>query len=525
MIGDLWDLSGRTAIVTGASSGLGVTFSEALAGAGADVVVAARRSDRLEELAGRIEALGGRALAVTCDVADPGQVAGVARAAVDRFGRLDMMVCNAGTAGDAGPMAEQLPHELFEWTVRVNLLGHWYGCRDAGAVMLAQGSGSIVNVASTAGLGGIQHFPPAYQASKAAVINLTRNLALSWAGRGRAGEHAGAGLVPQRDGQPLHRGPGLWRPHRAARADGQGRRPGGADRAAAVPGVGRVEPRQRGTRSSWTAATPSGWMGTAVRPGALRLPCGGRPRRPRGADRPSIAGEEASRRSQPLREYLGGLLSQVLDAPGRGPQREDRAAALGTVTVHQVQAFEQVRTSSTRSVPGATHAVRRGRGRDHQRLELADGCGPSAHRGATRAPSRARNCSRRPRDRGRGQVLASCGPPGGSFSVKVVVLAAPPRRGGARRLVDLGHRLAIRAKQSGQPGAEVAAPIATTALRARASEASRSRRTWAGRSQSLVPARRAGRVDHGGGIRLSVGVDPHDDSTCSRRWPCGFPSR
>jgi NAD(P)-dependent dehydrogenase (short-subunit alcohol dehydrogenase family) len=184
MQGGMWDLSGRTAIVTGASSGLGVTFSEALAGAGANVVVAARRTDRLEELAGRIEEGGGSALAVTCDVTDSEQVAAMTRAAVERFGRLDVMVCNAGTAGDAGPMAERLPHVLFEATVRVNLLGVWYCCREAGALMLEQGSGAIINVSSTAGVAGVQHFPPAYQATKAAVINLTRNLALSWAGRG-----------------------------------------------------------------------------------------------------------------------------------------------------------------------------------------------------------------------------------------------------------------------------------------------------------------------------------------------------
>jgi NAD(P)-dependent dehydrogenase (short-subunit alcohol dehydrogenase family) len=181
---NLLDLDGRTAIVTGASSGLGVVFAEALAGAGARVVLAARRTDRLEELAGRIERAGGSAVAVTCDVAEPDDVASLTAAAVERFGRIDILVNNAGTAGDAGPMAERLPHALFEQTVRVNLLGVWYCCRDAGAVMLGQGSGAIVNVASTAGLAGIQHFPPAYQATKAAVINLTRNLALSWAARG-----------------------------------------------------------------------------------------------------------------------------------------------------------------------------------------------------------------------------------------------------------------------------------------------------------------------------------------------------
>ena len=205
--GSMWDLRGRTAIVTGASSGLGVTFSEALAGAGANVVVAARRADRLEEVAARIEEDGGRAAAVPCDVADPEQVASMVRAALERFGRIDILVCNAGTAGDAGPMAERLPHALFEQTVRVNLLGVWYCCRDAGAVMLDQGSGTIVNVALTAGLGGVQHFPPAYQATKAAVINLTRNLALSWAGRGVRVNALAPGWFPSEMASPFIEAP------------------------------------------------------------------------------------------------------------------------------------------------------------------------------------------------------------------------------------------------------------------------------------------------------------------------------
>jgi NAD(P)-dependent dehydrogenase (short-subunit alcohol dehydrogenase family) len=205
--GSTWDLGGRTAIVTGASSGLGVTFAEALAAAGANVVVAARRADRLEELAGRIEEGGGHAAAVPCDVADPDQVAAMVRAAVERFGGIDVMVCNAGTAGDAGPMAERLPHELFEQTVRVNLMGVWYCCREGGAVMLDRGAGTIVNVSSIAGLAGVQYFPPAYQATKAAVINLTRNLALSWAGRGVRVNALAPGWFPSEMASPFIEAP------------------------------------------------------------------------------------------------------------------------------------------------------------------------------------------------------------------------------------------------------------------------------------------------------------------------------
>jgi NAD(P)-dependent dehydrogenase (short-subunit alcohol dehydrogenase family) len=179
-----FDVGGRVAIVTGASSGLGACFAGGLARAGASVVLAARRVERLEALAATIGEDGGTAVAVECDVTDAAAVEALVATAVERFGRLDVMVNNAGTAGDAGPMAEHLPNALFEHTVSVNLLGTWYGCREAGRRMLAQGSGSIINMSSIAGLGGYQCIPPAYQATKAAIVNLTRNLALTWADRG-----------------------------------------------------------------------------------------------------------------------------------------------------------------------------------------------------------------------------------------------------------------------------------------------------------------------------------------------------
>ena len=101
------------------------------------------------------------------------------------FGRIDVLVNNAGVAAESTIMPERIPHELFEQTMRVNLLGTWYCCREVAARQLADGKGgSIVNLASIAGMVGVADFPSAYQASKAAVINLTRNLAASWADRG-----------------------------------------------------------------------------------------------------------------------------------------------------------------------------------------------------------------------------------------------------------------------------------------------------------------------------------------------------
>ncbi len=183
--GNLLDVSGKTVIVTGASSGIGEHFSEVLAGAGATVVASARREDRLQALAERVGASGGSVVPKACDVTDSAQVDDLVDSTVAEYGRVDVMINNAGTAGDGGPTPERLPHALFEQTINVNILGTWYGCQAAARHMLADGKGgSIINISSVLGLGGQQNYPPAYMASKAAVINLTKALATSWGDRG-----------------------------------------------------------------------------------------------------------------------------------------------------------------------------------------------------------------------------------------------------------------------------------------------------------------------------------------------------
>jgi NAD(P)-dependent dehydrogenase (short-subunit alcohol dehydrogenase family) len=180
-----FSLKGKTALVTGASYGLGVTFAETLAGAGANVVLAARSLDKLEAVAAKLAAAGHKTLALQCDVGNPDDVAATVAAGWQRFGRIDVLVNNAGTAAEATITPERIPHELFEQTMRVNLLGTWYCCREVAARQLADGKGgSIINIASIAGMAGVADFPTAYQSSKAAVINLTRNLAASWGDRG-----------------------------------------------------------------------------------------------------------------------------------------------------------------------------------------------------------------------------------------------------------------------------------------------------------------------------------------------------
>ncbi|MDX6647507.1 MAG: hypothetical protein QOK40_3234 [Miltoncostaeaceae bacterium] len=179
-----FDLSGRVALVTGASSGLGVVFARALAGAGASLVLAARRLDRLEALADEIRRSGRSAVAVACDITDPDQVEAAAQRALDEFGALDVAVANAGSAPEGLTLPERIPAPLFEESLRVNLLGTWFTCQSAGRRMLAAGRGSIVVVSSVMGAAAAANFPPAYQVSKAGADAMTRMLAASWADRG-----------------------------------------------------------------------------------------------------------------------------------------------------------------------------------------------------------------------------------------------------------------------------------------------------------------------------------------------------
>jgi NAD(P)-dependent dehydrogenase (short-subunit alcohol dehydrogenase family) len=182
-IEELFGLNGRVAVVTGASSGLGVGFARALAQAGANLVLAARRADRLESLAAELREAGAEVLPVACDVTDPDQVEALKDACLERFGRADILVNNAGTT-EIVP-AENESEEAFLRVLNVNLNGTFYCAQRFGRVMLEAGQGSIINVASILGFVGSGSIPQAgYVASKGAVVNLTRELAAQWARRG-----------------------------------------------------------------------------------------------------------------------------------------------------------------------------------------------------------------------------------------------------------------------------------------------------------------------------------------------------
>jgi NAD(P)-dependent dehydrogenase (short-subunit alcohol dehydrogenase family) len=179
----LFDVQGRVAVVTGASAGIGRAVARGLAEAGARVVVAARREAQLAALVKEIEVAGGEALAFPCDVVSEEQVDGLVAATLDRFGRADVVVNNAGTSEIIA--AEEEPLEVWNRVLGVNLTGVFLVAQRFGRVMLEAGQGSIVNVASVLGLVGVGQIPQAsYTASKGAVVNLTRELAAQWARRG-----------------------------------------------------------------------------------------------------------------------------------------------------------------------------------------------------------------------------------------------------------------------------------------------------------------------------------------------------
>jgi NAD(P)-dependent dehydrogenase (short-subunit alcohol dehydrogenase family) len=176
---DLFRLDGRVAVVTGASSGLGVAFSTALAEAGAHVVLAARRVEMLHETASLVEARGAEALIIATDVADPGACNHLVEQTLERFGRVDVLVNNAGVAS-AVPATRESPEE-FTRIIDVNLNGAYWMAQACGRVM--KPGSSIVNISSVLGLTTAGLPQAAYSASKAGLLGLTRDLAQQWTAR------------------------------------------------------------------------------------------------------------------------------------------------------------------------------------------------------------------------------------------------------------------------------------------------------------------------------------------------------
>ncbi|WP_432560318.1 SDR family NAD(P)-dependent oxidoreductase [Granulicoccus sp. GXG6511] len=180
----MFDLSGQVAVVTGASSGLGLQMSHGLAEHGAELVMLARRMDRLEAAAAEVaEQWGVRTHAVTCDVTDLAQIQDAVKKAKELCGRIDILVNNAG-AGAVTP-ALDMTDEQWNWDLAVDLSGVFRMSREFGREMVAGNYGRIINIASMYGMVGNTTAPaPAYHAAKGGVINLTRALAAEWAPNG-----------------------------------------------------------------------------------------------------------------------------------------------------------------------------------------------------------------------------------------------------------------------------------------------------------------------------------------------------
>jgi NAD(P)-dependent dehydrogenase (short-subunit alcohol dehydrogenase family) len=202
---DWFSLDGRVAIVTGASRSLGRGIANAMAEAGAKVVLCGRWEEGLERVKGEIEAAGGEALPVVCDVSDPAQVDELIRTTKQHYGRVDSLVANAGVF-QAWEPSEKITNDEFDRVIDVNLRGVWLCCMAAGKEMIAAGTGgTLITVASIQGQVGITN-TVAYTASKHGVIGLTKVLALDWAKYGiRANALAPAFI--ERDDEPLQQDP------------------------------------------------------------------------------------------------------------------------------------------------------------------------------------------------------------------------------------------------------------------------------------------------------------------------------
>ena len=176
---DSFSLAGKVAIVTGASSGLGVAFAVGLAEAGADIAICARRVEKLEQTKAQVLERGRRCVAVQADVSDPDDCNRVVAETVDQLGKVDVLINNAGI-GTAVPATRETPDE-FRRVIDINLNGSYFMAQACGRAM--RDGGSIVNIGSV--IGSTSAFLPqaAYASSKAAIIGLTRDLAQQWTGR------------------------------------------------------------------------------------------------------------------------------------------------------------------------------------------------------------------------------------------------------------------------------------------------------------------------------------------------------
>jgi NAD(P)-dependent dehydrogenase (short-subunit alcohol dehydrogenase family) len=177
MAADWFDLTGRVALVTGGSKGLGRAIADALARAGADVAIASRTQADLDVVAAALQQHGRRALAVSADVTDEVGVRTMVQRVIDQFGHIDILVNNAGI-GDTYAVADMDPAH-WDQVMNVNLRGPMLCCKHVGPHMMQRRTGKVINVASVMATR-VARYVSAYCASKAALVQLTRTVALEW---------------------------------------------------------------------------------------------------------------------------------------------------------------------------------------------------------------------------------------------------------------------------------------------------------------------------------------------------------
>ena len=195
---ELFDLSGRAAIVTGGSRGIGKEMAAGLAEAGAKLMLCARRDEWLDKTVSEFGDLGFETEGMLCDVSKPEDVENVVKATVSKFGRLDILINNAGVSW--GEMPETMPLEKWKHVIDINLTGCFLFAQAAGRIMLMQKRGSIINISSISGMTSDANGPfyAGYVASKAGLIGLTRELAASWGRRGIRVNAIAPGFFPSR---------------------------------------------------------------------------------------------------------------------------------------------------------------------------------------------------------------------------------------------------------------------------------------------------------------------------------------